>query len=319
MDTSPQWSRDFLASRELTCLPTSQATYRQCICAFERWLDGRSISAPLISAYLAEMKATRALETARNHRRMLKTCCHWLFAQGLIDHDPFVGPGKVASIPRKRVRRMTYTDGDVVRLLQASGPIAWKQQRRTERSQWKPGGPLAREAAQQHALILLLIDSAMRAGEVAGLACRQIRAEELVVLGKGGHEDVVFIESETRTALLGLCADRADDAPVFRDWNGHPATPRSLRTMLRRLARRAGVELLPRPLHAFRHYAARQWQRAKVPDLTIQQYMRHADIRTTQLYTGLSTKELQELHTQVSPVQRLLRAAEGSEKHQSTS
>ena len=38
-------------------------------------------------------------------------------------------------------------------------------------------------------------------------------------------------------------------------------------------------------LHAFRHYAARKWVKARILDLAIRQLMRHADLTTTQIYT----------------------------------
>jgi site-specific recombinase XerD len=106
--------------------------------------------------------------------------------------------------------------------------------------------------------------------------------------------------------LLELAGDRADDAPLFRDWNNRPCSTRGLRGILQRLARRAAVELPERPLHAFRHYAARQWVKAKVPDLVIRQLMRHEALSTTQIYTELSAEELAELHAEASAIPQLL-------------
>lgn len=302
----------FLESRAITCAPSTLATYRQCLSAFATYLDSRPISAMTIGAYLAQLRGKRAIETARNHRRMIKTCCRWLVEVEHLERDPFVGPGKVPTLPRPRTRRAVYTETEVVRMLQASGPLVWKRApRKTTRQQWRADGPMAREAAQQRALVLLLLDSAMRAGEVARLVCGQLRADELTIVSKGGHEDVVYITSDTRMALELLAEGRPNDAPLFRGWDGLAATPRSLRTLLRRLARRAEVDLPSRPLHAFRHYAARQWQKAGLPDLTIQQLMRHADIRTTQIYTGLDTYALAAAHAKASPIARLLKAADG--------
>jgi site-specific recombinase XerD len=69
------------------------------------------------------------------------------------------------------------------------------------------------------------------------------------------------------------------------------------------------VDLPPRPLHAFRHYAAREWLKAGLEDLAIQQLMRHSQLSTTAIYTQLDDDELAELHAQASPVNRLLASA----------
>lgn len=301
----------FLESRQATCRAETIATYRQCVTAFAAWLDGRPIAPGVVRTYLIGLK-TRGLadETQHNHYRQLKTLCRWLVDEGLLDRDPFSGRGRVLPPRQRRRRRQTYSEADVVALLRATGPVVWKRGRRTTRQQWQPGGPLAREAPQGRALVLLLVDSALRAAEVCALSCGQVRKSVLVIVGKGGHEGVAFITPETRAALRELAGQRADDAPLFRNWDGNRCTPRDLRTLLRRLADRAGVTLPPRPLHAFRHYAAQQWVKAKVPDLAIQQLMRHADLQTTQIYTRNAPPELlAALHAGASRIAAILEAA----------
>jgi site-specific recombinase XerD len=78
------------------------------------------------------------------------------------------------------------------------------------------------------------------------------------------------------------------------------------------MAARAGVALVERPLHAFRHLTARDWLKSGLDDLTIRQLMRHSQLSTTRLYTELDATELAAIHARVSPVARLLAAAEES-------
>jgi integrase/recombinase XerC len=168
---------------------------------------------------------------------------------------------------------------------------------------------MLREAQQGRALVCLLVDSALRAAEAAGLSCGQVRAARLLIRSKGGHWDAAFVSVETRAELLALAGERPDTAPLFRDWNNRRCTVRGLRGIVQRLARRAAVALPPRPLHAFRHYAARQWLKASVPDLTIRQLMRHESLSTTQIYTELDTDELAALHAEASTIPALLARA----------
>lgn len=152
----------------------------------------------------------------------------------------------------------------------------------------------------------------MRAEEVCRLTCGQARAERLVILGKGGHQDRAYIAEPTRRAIRDLAGDRPDDAPLFRDWAGGACSVAALRGILERLARRAGVTLPPRPLHAMRHYAAQAWVRAGLSDLAIQGLMRHRSIAVTQIYTyGAREEDLAEMHARVSPIAGLLRQTEG--------
>lgn len=280
--------------------PSTVALYRTILRRFEAWRDGRPLSALLVAGYLRTYRH-RAPDTQANVYRCLRAYTRFLGAAP----DPFSGPGAVVRPPMPRRRRRTYTQAEVVALLVACGPAAGQRQR------WAPDGPRAREQLQARSLVLLLIDSALRADEVCRLTCGQVRAPELIVRGKGGHEDRVYVTETTRAYLLQLAGDRAADAPLFRNWLGGRCTTDALRGLVERLAVRAAVTLPPRCLHSFRHYSAVGWARAGLPDLVIKRLMRHRDLGTTQLYTeSARDDELAVLHARVSPVAGLLATAD---------
>jgi site-specific recombinase XerD len=301
----------FLESRQHSCCPSTLATYRQCLEAFGAWLGARVLDAGVIDAYLDTLKARKlASDSQRNAYRMLKTYCRWLVEYDLLDRDPFVGRCKVTTPALKRNRRKIYNETEIVTLLQAEEPIAAnKRNVDVWRTRWSADGPYAREQAQGQALVLLAVDSALRAGEICALTCDQIRKPRLLVVSKGGHLDAAFITASTRAVLLELAYGRPDEAPLFRNWDGERCSVAALRGLLQRLAKRASVKLPPRPLHAFRHYAARQWLKSGLEDLTIRQLMRHSQLSTTAVYTQLDEDELDALHEQASPIARLMAAA----------
>jgi site-specific recombinase XerD len=308
----------FLTSRADTCNDASQATYRAYLRPFETWLKERPISSLTISAYLADSRARKlAPATVGGSYRMIKTLCRWLVEHDLLDRDPFIGAGRVRPLPSKRKRRKVYSDDQVIKMITVSSE--WIAERREVLTWWPSDNPYyLRDATQAHALILLLCDSALRAAEVCNLTCGHIRADEFIVLGKGGHEDPAFMSEITRQALLSLAGDRADDDPLFKDKFQKKCTTRALRTCLRHLATRAGVPLVPRPLHAFRHLAARQWLKSGLGDLAIQQLMRHSSLATTRLYTDLDPAELAQLHGKASPIARWVKAAQDAASDEAT-
>lgn len=308
-----EWIATFAAERTDRCQPGTLAMYRAYLTHYARWAaarEGDAFAPATVRAYLAARSLVDRNDTLRNRARYLRLWCRWLAERNKIAQSPFEGGERVTMPPRKRARREVYSQADVVALLQATAPAQWKRgARRQARRQWQPNGPLMREAIQARALVLLLVDSALRAAEVAALTCGHIRAPRLRVRSKGGHLDIAFISPATRAVLLELAGDRPDADPLFRDWNNRGCSTRGLRGIVERLARRAGVELPPRPLHAFRHYAARQWVKAKVPDLVIRQLMRHEQLSTTQIYTELDAEELAALHEEATPIPALLARA----------
>jgi len=300
----------FLTACEDTCTVASRKTYRAYLNPFVSWLDGRVISPLTIGAYLATLRARKlAAATCSCAYRIIKTYCRWMVEHGLLDGDPFVGVGRVKPQPHKRKRRKIYSDDQVIALLATSA--VWIEEREAIALRYPSENPYAlRDAQQSRVLVLLLCDSALRAAEVCALSCGQIRSDEFIVLGKGGHEDAAFISPITRAALLALASSRPDADALFKDKFQKRCSTRALRSCLRHLAKRAGVPLVPRPLHAFRHLAARQWLKSGLGDLAIQQLMRHANIGTTRIYTDLGPAELAELHGKASPIARWVSQSE---------
>jgi site-specific recombinase XerD len=306
------FSRRFLEDRALTCSKQTIKLYHHYLKQVDRWLKDTPITKQSMGDFLRSLKdRSLADETIRNYYRFLKAFCNFLFAEGLIDKNPFQGKDRIRIASARRKRMKTYSDNDIAKLLAVSKlEAANKRNKNNKRRRWSDDGPLQRELAQAQALILLLCDSALRAGEVTRLNCGHVRQSELVVLSKGGHNDVAYITETTRLALIQLAGDRPENEPLFRNWEGDRCTTAALRNIIERTAIRAHISLPPRPLHAFRHYAARQWTKKGVNDLVIKDLMRHSQLSTTQIYTGLDTDELNMIHAQASPVQHLLRLAQ---------
>lgn len=151
-----------------------------------------------------------------------------------------------------------FTQDDIKRLLAAasrrSAPYTrpGKKESDHERS----------TAVRDRAILLLLIDTSMRASELCGLELRNadLRNGAVLVFGKGPKERSLPIGPRTKAALSKhILENRAEarvNEPVFLSVSGEPMTGNTLLKLIYYLAEVAGVpDAHP---HRFRHTLAIQ-------------------------------------------------------------
>ena len=150
----------------------------------------------------------------------------------------------------------------------------------------------AAEGDFEHALILLLGEMGMRAGEVMGLwwDCVNFHAGTVtvkrnLVLGKLGppknRKTRTFkVTARTLAALKRLRHLRSNS--VFARENGTPPSPRALDRILERIFRRA--RLTPMGPHALRHCALTRMAVAGVPIHVIRQISGHGSLQMLENY-----------------------------------
>jgi site-specific recombinase XerD len=151
--------------------------------------------------------------------------------------------------------------------------------------------PSAPTGVRNKALIAVLWRSGLRVGEALALMPSDIDAKANTVRvaeGKGGKHRVVGIDDEA-LALVGRWQEvRASKGiggrrTLFCTLKGGPVSSRYVRTMLRRLARKGGVERRVHP-HAFRHtFSAELVQEGQSLDV-VQQSLGHGSVTTTAKY-----------------------------------
>jgi len=152
------------------------------------------------------------------------------------------------------------------------------------------------------------------------LFCTQLRVSELVglnktsldwaqglavVTGKGRKTRAVFFSPRALSAIEAYL-DARDDRflPLFIHHDrAHKASPRdkegatmrltrqAVEGVVRKYARLAGVEATP---HSFRHYGATELLRNGADIRTVQELLGHASVQTTQIYTHVSPRRLQQ-------------------------
>ncbi|MGH2365779.1 MAG: tyrosine-type recombinase/integrase [Chloroflexota bacterium] len=158
---------------------------------------------------------------------------------------------------------------------------------------------------RDQALLRVLFDTNARVSEVAGLNRQSVDFEKglAVIVGKGGKVRTVFFSEAGMDALNRYLDARADDydplflrhnpaaksARVDRDGNVLRLSVRSIQLAVGKYARRAGIKATP---HSFRHYGGTEMVRSGADIRSVQEYLGHSSVATTQIYTHVSPQRL---------------------------
>lgn len=160
-------------------------------------------------------------------------------------------------------------------------------------------------AYRMRAIILLLLDTGLRASELTGMQIHQVdRVNSRVqVMGKGSLERSIPMSPRTAQAIWRYLATRENprtDEPLFVTTNGRAIDRTSLGKMLAALGVRAGVKNV-HP-HRFRHTFAIQYLRNNGDPYTLQRNLGHSTLDMVRVYLQLSQVDMDKAHRRASPV-----------------
>jgi len=165
------------------------------------------------------------------------------------------------------------------------------------------------ERQRDKAIITLLVDCGVRAGEVCSLLKHNIKQETIVVNGKVGWREVPVSE-ETRRLLLQVAALSSDDY-VFHGNKG-PLTRHLIYAIVRRALEKAGIKGPKLGPHRLRHAFGKNFLVQGGDLRSLQEIMGHADIKTTQKYAALNLTDIITKHQKFSPLKAAHAAAQES-------
>lgn len=166
----------------------------------------------------------------------------------------------------------------------------------------------ARTTGQRdRAIILLLLDTGVRASELCDLEIQHVdlKAQRILVYGKGDKERALPISARTSRSLWQYLAIRPEvrlDDPLFLTITGQPMNRSNLLQLLHSLGERAGVpDVHP---HRFRHTFAVNFLRNGGNAYELQMALGHATLEMTRTYLELAQTDLAAAHLRASPVDR---------------
>lgn len=160
---------------------------------------------------------------------------------------------------------------------------------------------------RDRALLETLYSSGLRVSELVGLNLEDadLLGGVVRVRGKGKKERMVPLGRKAQEALERYLEKRNERISkpypaLFLNKNGSRLTDRSVRRVLLKYVRRAGLQKEVSP-HTLRHSFATHLLDRGADLRSVQELLGHESLSTTQIYTHVTTKRLKEVYEQVHP------------------
>lgn len=213
------------------------------------------------------------------------------------------------SVPRPKPEQRTiepYTRADLQAMLQSLA-----RSRLYTRPGKKENDHSLPNPARNRAIILLLLDTGLRASELCDLKIAHLdtKNNRVRVYGKGAKERMLPISPRTTHALWKYLSTRSQEpitAPLFLSGDG-PFDRHQLRRTLTRIGQRAGLRRVN--VHRFRHTFAISFLRNGIKNgggpnpWALQAALGHTTMEMVRKYLNLLQSDLENVHLIVSPVE----------------
>jgi len=169
---------------------------------------------------------------------------------------------------------------------------------------------------RDRAILESLFSTGLRVAELAALNRDQFanikdkKDFELSIVGKGNYPRTVYFSERALSWLKKYLDTRKDKEKALfihyrsrRDVEGR-LTPRSIERIVKKYAILAGVPIFTTP-HTLRHSMATDLLSQGVDLRTIQEFLGHRSILSTQIYTHVTSKRLRDIHRKFHSGKRL--------------
>jgi len=155
------------------------------------------------------------------------------------------------------------------------------------------------------AIFELIYASGMRVGEVSIIKLSDVDMDngEILVHGKGNKERIVLIGSKAIASLksyLGSMKNNNKDRYLFLGRTGTRLTGRSIERMVKKYAKKAGIDKRVTP-HTLRHSFATHLLEGGADLKIVQELLGHSSLSTTQIYTHLTKEKLKKVYDSAHP------------------
>lgn len=158
---------------------------------------------------------------------------------------------------------------------------------------------------RHRAIILLLLDTGIRAGELTGLDIHRadLKNNLINVMGKGSKERQIPISGATGQAIWLYLTQRAESRlgdPLFVTDRGRRLSVYRLGDIIETIASRAAVT--GATCHRFRHTFAINFLRNGGDVYSLQRILGHSTLQMVKRYLAIAQADINKAHRQASPV-----------------
>ena len=155
-------------------------------------------------------------------------------------------------------------------------------------------------------IITLFLNCGMRVSELVGISLPDIDRElrSLRVIGKGNKERIVYLNDACRSAIgnyLLVRARKSDNIKkehknaLFISRLGNRISVKTVQWLVYKYLGEAGLQYKHYSVHKLRHTAATlMYQEGGVDVLALKEILGHSELNTTQIYTHISDRKLEE-------------------------
>jgi len=160
---------------------------------------------------------------------------------------------------------------------------------------------------RDRAILEILFSTGLRIAELTALNREQFaninnkKDYELSIIGKGGYPRTVYFSERALFWLKKYLKSRQDkEKPLFIHYRAKKnadarLTARSIERIVKKYSILAGVPVFTTP-HTLRHSMATDLLNQGVDLRTIQEFLGHRSISSTQIYTHITNKRLRDIH-----------------------
>lgn len=287
---------------ERNCSPHTLSAYRNDLSQFlshcaeiqqceEEQVDANQADRLIIRLWLGEL-AEKEIARSSISRKVasVRSFFKYSFKRGYINNNP----AHLLIIPKKEKRLPKTVHSDEIRRMieQAVGD--------------EPA------VIQERAILELFYSTGIRLSELTGLNLSDIdlNLKQITVLGKGNKQRIVPVGSEALIAIKnhlshreGLFGKRTDEdarRALFLAASGHRIYPRIVQKMVKRYFEKTS-EITQKSPHVLRHSFATHMLDAGADIRIIKEFLGHANLSATQIYTHTSVERLKNVYEQAHP------------------
>ncbi|MFN4260083.1 MAG: tyrosine recombinase XerC [Gemmataceae bacterium] len=252
-------------------------------------LEPRQLTTRLLRAYLAWLhEQGYAKSTLARRLAAMRSWCRYLCRQGVLSTNPATalrGPRQDKKLPH------FLSEDDLTQLLEApplDSPLGYRDR----------------------AILEMLYSTGLRVSELTGLNMEDVDWENgaLLTRGKGRRERLAMLGQPALAALRAWLDQRPRllhgmagvPTALFLNKRGGRLTSRSVGRLLEKYLKQAGLDPRTSP-HTLRHSFATHLLDRGADIRSVQELLGHRSLATTQIYTHVTTRRLQDSYDKAHP------------------